>query len=270
MAQPSIGPALQVALDIYVEMKAQQWAQHQKLLPATNDGKINAKGVIAEMIALGIKLTSGAGHARCRELEPHHVQHLHKKPELAVKLNALGQHQGLKPLGERSNAECEPESLQETLVTLLNELHEAYLHQPEVARRPTLPLDPIGNVCLGALAGLLSDRSHGIGRPAIFRCLHQENGLASEIGLIASQQGVYLPVAALSPGDESVRQRIASLARTAAQDARTATSSRLAERKLREELDSANKLIQQLSAQVESLNTQIGLMRSGIFVRGLE
>lgn len=262
MPQQSIVPALQAALDTYVERKERDWELRQEGLPATNDGKINATGVIEEMRSMGLKLVRGTGWVGAKPLEHHHVQHLHRKPELVVRLNALGRRQNLKPLGSRSVLDTA--EVQESLAELLNEWQATYLDQGA----PTLPMNPAGKVCLSAIAGQLAARLPGLEKSAIFRALHQEE-LASEIGLIADQQGVRLPAEALSPGDEALRQRMAQQAKAAARDARAATASRLSEAKLREELAIAQQKIQRLEAQVESLNTQMGLMRSGIVIRGL-
>lgn len=262
MAQQSIVPALQAALDTYVDRRERDWERQREGLPATNDGKINATAVIEEMMGMGLKLGHEKGRAGGRALEPHHVQHLHKKPELVVKLNALGRKQSLKPLGIRTVPDTA--DLREALAELLNEWQEAYLAQGA----PTLPMNPAGQVCVAAIVGHLARRLPGLEKSVIFRALHQEE-LASEIGLIADQQGVQLPQEVLSPGDEALRQRMAQQAKAAANDARAATASRLSEAKLREELATAHEKIQRLEAQLESLNTQMGLMRSGIVVRGL-
>lgn len=262
MPQRSIVPALQAALDTYVKRKERNWEQRREGLPATNDGKINATGVIEEMRGMGLKLGHGAGRASDKPLEHHHVQHLHKKPELVVKLNALGRKQSLKPLGIRSIPDFT--DLREALAELLNDWQEAYLDQ----RAPTLPMNPAGEVCLAAIAGHLAECLPGLEKSVIFRALHQEE-LVSEIGLIADHQGVQLPAEAWSTGDEALRQRMTQHAKAAANDARAAAASRLSEAKLREELAAAQEKIQRLEAQVESLNTQMGLMRSGIVIRGL-
>lgn len=267
MAQPSIVPALQALLDRYVEQKEQDWTQHGKALPATNDGKIAATGVIDEMKAMGLKLGNGAGRSDGRSLASHHVQHLHRKPELVVKLNALGRKQGLKPLGSRAQADTN--DLWVVLVEVLDRLQAAYLRQPEGKRNATLPLNPAGKVSLADMAGLLAEQLPGLERPVIFRGLHQEE-LTSEIGLVADRQGVCLPDEALSPGDEALRQRMVQQAKIAANDARAAAGARLAEARLREELAAAQTTIQRLQAQIESLHAQIGLMHSGIAIRGLQ
>lgn len=266
MAQTSIVPALKEVLDTYVERKEAEWSKNRRRLPATNDGKINATAVIDEMRAMGLRLQIHKKSGKEKALENSHVQHLHKKPELAVKLNSLGKKQGLKPLGSRSLVNIH--DIRDALADCLNDLHSSFVDQQADPKVPTLPLNPAGKVSLSELASMLEERIPGMGRASIFKGLHHDD-LVLEIGLIADKQAVEMPEEVISPGDETIRQRMAVQAKNAASDARSAMASRMSEAKLLEELTAANEKIQKLQAKLDSLSSEIGLMRSGVFIRGL-
>lgn len=84
----SIAPEILAKLEPYLEGKAIAWDASARMvptLPSTVDAKVNVRGIVAE---LGLPV--------------HNAQHFFKHPEIRSAVNAVAQHQGLKPIGARN------------------------------------------------------------------------------------------------------------------------------------------------------------------------
>lgn len=85
-------PKLLEDLENYLDRQAQAWAAQTgartPTLPATPEGKVNVRAVIAAL-----------GRPQSQE------QHFFRKAELKSAVNALALEQGLKPIGNRSSSE---------------------------------------------------------------------------------------------------------------------------------------------------------------------
>lgn len=93
MARPSVIPAIRdERLKPYLEERKAKWdaqvhGRRLPTLPATADGKVNVRQLVAD---LGLK--------------PSQVQHFHNHRELADPVNEEARRQGLKVIGSRSRA----------------------------------------------------------------------------------------------------------------------------------------------------------------------
>lgn len=144
----------------------------------------------------------------------------------------------------------------------LDEREADYLAQPEVVRRPTLPLCGDGKVNVRAVAEAIQlSRTQE-------KYLYERKELADLINCIAEGQGVLTIGSRVhqSEADAQIRQRMAMQAHDAHQAAQAATEAIAAQKELLSRIQELSAALEAYKAENGRLRAQLEAVREGIWL----